>query len=79
MLHLLHRDVDSKYVEWSKENPMQFQIKDPKFVARLWGSMKYKLHMNYEKLARAMRYYYGKDIIEKVRTSFLRKRSTSLL
>ena len=38
----------------------------PNEVAYLWGSIKDKSDMTYEKLGRAMRYYYGKNIIEKV-------------
>ena len=35
-------------------------------VAQLWGKRKGKEHMNYDKLSRALRYYYDKNIIKKV-------------
>lgn len=66
LLHLLNRDKKSSYIEWSAERPLEFRILDTNSVAELWGSMKNKTDMTYEKLGRAMRYYYGKSIIEKV-------------
>ena len=68
LLHLLNRDTKEKYIQWSKEYELEFRIKDTIGVAELWGSVKNKNDMTYEKLGRAMRYYYGKSIIEKVRS-----------
>lgn len=39
---------------------------DAEAVARLWGVRKGKHQMNYDKLSRALRYYYDKNIIKKV-------------
>ncbi|XP_066931683.1 ETS domain-containing protein Elk-4-like [Clytia hemisphaerica] len=66
LLHLLNRDTNERYIQWSKEYELEFRIKDTVGVAELWGSVKNKTDMTYEKLGRAMRYYYGKSIIEKV-------------
>lgn len=43
----------------------EFVIKEPNKVARLWGERKQKPAMNYEKLSRALRYYYSKRILHK--------------
>ncbi|KPP65093.1 ETS domain-containing transcription factor ERF-like [Scleropages formosus] len=45
----------------------EFVIKDPDEVARLWGIRKCKPHMNYDKLSRALRYYYNKRILHKTK------------
>ncbi|KAM9207902.1 LOW QUALITY PROTEIN: ETS domain-containing transcription factor ERF-like [Leptosomus discolor] len=45
----------------------EFVIKDPDEVARLWGVRKCKPHMNYDKLSRALRYYYNKRILHKTK------------
>lgn len=66
LLHLLNRDTIARYIEWSHDRVLEFRIKDTMAVADLWGSVKNKTDMTYEKLGRAMRYYYGKSIIEKV-------------
>ena len=39
---------------------------DPDEVARKWGERKSKPNMNYDKLSRALRYYYDKNIMTKV-------------
>ncbi|XP_054262850.1 DNA-binding protein Ets97D isoform X2 [Macrosteles quadrilineatus] len=44
----------------------EFKLKEPERVAQLWGMRKNKPNMNYEKLSRALRYYYDGDMIAKV-------------
>ncbi|CAL8278984.1 unnamed protein product [Lota lota] len=45
----------------------EFVIQDPETLARLWGERKGKPHMNYDKLSRALRYYYNKRILHKTK------------
>lgn len=44
----------------------EFKLNQPEKVAKLWGERKNKPTMNYEKLSRALRYYYEGDMISKV-------------
>lgn len=44
----------------------EFKLNNPEMVAQLWGLRKNKPTMNYEKLSRALRYYYDGDMIAKV-------------
>ncbi|XP_026733373.1 DNA-binding protein D-ETS-6-like [Trichoplusia ni] len=44
----------------------EFRLADPDEVARRWGRRKQKPNMNYDKLSRALRYYYDKNIMSKV-------------
>lgn len=44
----------------------EFKLNNPEIVAHLWGERKNKPTMNYEKLSRALRYYYDGDMISKV-------------
>jgi len=44
----------------------EFKLEQPEEVALLWGRRKNKPNMTYEKLSRALRYYYDGDMIAKV-------------
>jgi len=44
----------------------EFKLSNPELVAQMWGHRKNKPNMNYEKLSRALRYYYDGDMIAKV-------------
>lgn len=56
-----HKDI----IQWTN-NEGEFKLINPEEVANLWGRRKNKLNMNYDKLSRALRYYYDKNIIKKV-------------
>ncbi|KAJ8272673.1 hypothetical protein GJAV_G00092050 [Gymnothorax javanicus] len=57
---------DSGAIGWGGEWG-EFVIRDPERLAQLWGERKGKPHMNYDKLSRALRYYYNKRILHKTR------------
>ena len=52
-------------IAWEGTNG-EFKLMDPDEVARRWGERKSKPNMNYDKLSRALRYYYDKNIMTKV-------------
>lgn len=65
LLELL-TDADYRdYIQWTGYNS-EFKLCNPEMVAQLWGQRKNKPTMNYEKLSRALRYYYDGDMIAKV-------------
>lgn len=51
-------------IAWG-ENFGEFRMVNPDEVARKWGEKKKKVNMTYDKLSRALRYYYDKMILTK--------------
>ncbi|KAE8593556.1 hypothetical protein XENTR_v10019194 [Xenopus tropicalis] len=66
ILELLQKEEYHDFIAWQGDYG-EFVIKDPDEVARLWGIRKCKPHMNYDKLSRALRYYYNKRILHKTK------------
>uniref|UniRef100_A0A1I7TQJ1 ETS domain-containing protein n=1 Tax=Caenorhabditis tropicalis TaxID=1561998 RepID=A0A1I7TQJ1_9PELO len=66
LLELLQQEQNGDIIEWTKGADGEFRLIDAEAVARKWGQRKAKPHMNYDKLSRALRYYYEKNIIKKV-------------
>ncbi|XP_065057777.1 ETS domain-containing transcription factor ERF-like [Rhopilema esculentum] len=66
LLELLMDDTCISLIEWTDESNGEFKLNDSEEVARRWGHRKHKEGMNYDKLSRALRYYYSKNIIKKV-------------
>ncbi|MBN3325753.1 ERG regulator, partial [Atractosteus spatula] len=65
LLELLSDSNNSACITWEGTNG-EFKMTDPDEVARRWGERKSKPNMNYDKLSRALRYYYDKNIMTKV-------------
>ena len=57
--------VSDKVVVWNGGHG-EFRIVRPQGLARLWGVRKNRPNMTYDKLTRALRYYYDRNIIAKV-------------
>uniref|UniRef100_A0A8C6TEK2 ETS transcription factor ELK1 n=1 Tax=Neogobius melanostomus TaxID=47308 RepID=A0A8C6TEK2_9GOBI len=67
LLHLLEDQSQRHLISWTGCGADgEFKLLDAEEVARLWGLRKNKNNMNYDKLSRALRYYYDKNIIKKV-------------
>ncbi|XP_043936685.1 protein c-ets-1-B-like [Protopterus annectens] len=64
LLELLLDKTCQSFISWTG-NGWEFKLSDPNEVAKHWGRRKNKPKMNYEKLSRALRYYYHKNIIHK--------------
>ncbi|KAL7981128.1 hypothetical protein Chor_005362 [Crotalus horridus] len=62
---LLSDSNNASCITWEGTNG-EFKMTDPDEVARRWGERKSKPNMNYDKLSRALRYYYDKNIMTKV-------------
>jgi len=65
LLELLTDKQHCEVIHWVGEEG-EFKLESPEIVANLWGTRKNKPNMNYEKLSRALRYYYDGDMICKV-------------
>lgn len=65
LLELLLNHQYKNIITWTN-NDGEFKLVNAEEVARLWGLRKNKHNMNYDKLSRALRYYYDKNIIKKV-------------
>ena len=65
LLELLTDPDSTAYIAWIG-NEGQFKFIEPDTVAKKWGERKNKPAMNYEKLSRALRYYYEGQMLCKV-------------
>lgn len=59
LLQLLQEPQNEHMICWTSNNG-EFKLLQAEEVARLWGIRKNKPNMNYDKLSRALRYYYVK-------------------
>jgi len=60
------KDKPNRCIEWTNRERGEFRLIKTAVIADLWGQSKNRKCMTYEKMARAMRYYYKMKILEKV-------------
>lgn len=65
LLEMLRNERYGDIIRWTNTEG-EFKLVNAEEVARMWGLRKNKSNMNYDKLSRALRYYYDKNIIRKV-------------
>ncbi|XP_068714821.1 ETS domain-containing protein Elk-4-like [Montipora capricornis] len=66
LLELLADERYSSLITWTNKEKREFKLRNQEEVAKCWGELKQRPGMNYDKLSRALRYYYQKNIIKKV-------------
>ncbi|XP_018929365.1 ETS-related transcription factor Elf-3 isoform X2 [Cyprinus carpio] len=63
---LVHPEQNQGLMKWEDRRDGVFKFLKSEAVAQLWGQKKKNSSMTYEKLSRAMRYYYKREILERV-------------
>lgn len=63
---LLNREYCPSLICWENHDEGMFRFVRSEKVAKLWGSLKDNPKMTYEKLSRAMRYYYKSKVLQPV-------------
>lgn len=69
LLHLLTNAEYQNVIEWIN-NEGTFKIIKPNTLSVMWGLIKKNWRMDYKKMASALRYHYGRGIIERTRGKF---------
>ena len=66
LFDLLEKKGTGNIITWTNREKLEFKIVNSAGLANAWGRIKGKTNMTYPKFARAMRYYYRKNVIQKV-------------
>lgn len=66
LLELLADQSLCTIISWSRKECKEFILKNPEEVAKRWGIFRGKKGMTYQNFSRALRFYYGQGIIQKV-------------
>ncbi|XP_077458664.1 ETS-related transcription factor Elf-3 isoform X1 [Stigmatopora argus] len=63
---LINPEKNQGLMKWEDRREGVFKFLKSEAVAQMWGQKKKNSSMTYEKLSRAMRYYYRREILERV-------------
>uniref|UniRef100_A0A3Q3KIS4 E74-like factor 3 (ets domain transcription factor, epithelial-specific ) n=1 Tax=Monopterus albus TaxID=43700 RepID=A0A3Q3KIS4_MONAL len=63
---LINPERNQGLMKWEDRHEGVFKFLKSEAVAQMWGQKKKNSSMTYEKLSRAMRYYYKREILERV-------------
>lgn len=66
LLKVLVDEENTAIVRWISKEEGTFRVVNSEGLAKLWGKHKNRPEMNYDKLSRAMRYYYHKNLLDKI-------------
>ena len=65
-LRVLKKPKYKYMVSWEKREEGLFRFNNAQAFAALWGKHRNRPQMSYDKVARALRYYYKRNILEQV-------------
>jgi len=65
LLEVLLSNDYQPILKWTDKEKGIFKVVDSEALAKFWGDYRRKPKMNYDKMSRAIRYYYDKDILDK--------------
>ncbi|XP_022239043.1 ETS homologous factor-like, partial [Limulus polyphemus] len=60
---LLNPNYNPAYIRWERQEEGVFKFVQSKKIAKLWGDRNQNTKMTYEKLSRAMRYHYKRQVL----------------
>ena len=65
LLHLLLEGKHPSVLRWVSKGDGLFRVLDSEALAAMWGGRRGHTDMNYDKMSRALRFYYNKDLLDK--------------
>ena len=65
LYEMANSSTEDSMVRWTDMKTMEILIENPSKLAFIWGKVKNIKDMSYATLARGIRYYYGKGVMEK--------------